>query len=55
VNTGHYKEESTLKSLNVWTFFTVTAENEIKSTNVPATDRVLTALGETYDLGFITT
>jgi hypothetical protein len=47
VNAGHYKEESTLKSQNVWTFFTVTAESEIKKTNVPATDRVLSALGVT--------
>jgi hypothetical protein len=46
-NEGHYKEESTLKSLNVWTFFTVTAENEIKNTNDSETDRVLTALDVT--------
>jgi hypothetical protein len=47
VNTRHYKEKFTLKSLNVWTFFFVTAENEIKNTNVPETDKVLTELGVT--------
>jgi len=50
VNAGHYKEESTLKSLYVWALFIVTAENEIKNKNVPATDRFLTALGGFYDI-----